>query len=46
VSLSDAQLAALEAAGQLAVSREPEGGSPTGQPTGPVLVVSARLPIV
>lgn len=43
--LSARQLQALLAAGQLAVSREPAGGSPTGAPTGPVLVVSKRLPL-
>lgn len=42
--LTPAQRAALAAATQLAVSREPAGGSPTGAPTGPVLVVTARLP--
>jgi anti-sigma-K factor RskA len=41
--LTAAQRAALAAAAQFAVSREPAGGSPTGAPTGPVLVVVARL---
>jgi anti-sigma-K factor RskA len=41
--LSPAQRAALAAAAQFAVSREPAGGSPTGAPTGPVLVIAARL---
>ncbi len=45
VVLDPVQAAALLAAGQLAVSREPAGGSPTGAPTGPVLVVSKRLPL-
>jgi anti-sigma-K factor RskA len=45
VSLTPGQVAALLAAGQLAVSREPAGGSPTGAPTGPVLIVSKRLPL-
>jgi anti-sigma-K factor RskA len=45
VALDPAQAAALLAAGQLAVSREPAGGSPTGAPTGPVLIVSKRLPL-
>ena len=45
VALNPAQAVALLAAGQLAVSREPAGGSPTGAPTGPVLVVSKRLPL-
>lgn len=44
MNLSDAQRAALGAARQLAVSREPAGGSPTGAPTGPVLLVVPRLP--
>ncbi|MFM2355642.1 MAG: hypothetical protein RLZZ528_1378 [Pseudomonadota bacterium] len=34
------ELAALPAGATLAVSLEPEGGSPTGQPTGPVLVAA------
>ncbi len=38
-SLSEGQRAALAAAGQLAVSVEPIGGSPTGQPTGAVVYV-------
>jgi anti-sigma-K factor RskA len=41
--LTAAQRAALAAAAQFAVSQEPAGGSPTGAPTGPVLVVAARL---
>jgi anti-sigma-K factor RskA len=45
VALDPVQAAALLAAGQLAVSREPAGGSPTGAPTGPVLIVSKRLPL-
>jgi anti-sigma-K factor RskA len=45
VALNPAQAADLLAAGQLAVSREPAGGSPTGAPTGPVLIVSKRLPL-
>jgi anti-sigma-K factor RskA len=43
--LTSAQRAALLAADKLAVSREPSGGSPTGLPTGPVVVVSPRLPL-
>ena len=35
-----AQRAALAGAKQIAVSLEPEGGSPTGAPTGPVLLVA------
>lgn len=37
--LNDIQSAALLAAGKLAVSIEPPGGSPTGAPTGPVVMV-------
>jgi anti-sigma-K factor RskA len=37
-----AQRAALLRAASLAVSREPSGGSPTGAPTGPVLLVAPR----
>lgn len=37
--LSESQYAALLTASKLAVSREPAGGSPTGAPTGPVVVV-------
>ncbi len=39
--LSNAQGAAVLAAGNLAVSVEPAGGSPTGAPTGPVIMVGA-----
>ena len=39
--LSAPQSAAILAAGKLAVSVEPPGGSPTGAPTGPVIMVSA-----
>ena len=38
--LSAAQRAALGKSKQIAVSLEPEGGSPTGAPTGPVLLVA------
>jgi len=38
-ALSERQAAALLAAGKLAVSIEPPGGSPTGAPTGPVVMV-------
>jgi anti-sigma-K factor RskA len=38
--LSPAQRAALASSKQIAVSLEPEGGSPTGAPTGPVLLVA------
>jgi len=38
--LNEAQRAALAGATQIAVSLEPRGGSPTGQPTGPVLYVA------
>jgi anti-sigma-K factor RskA len=40
-TLSDAQRAMLLAAANLAVSVEPQGGSPTGLPTGPVIIVAA-----
>jgi anti-sigma-K factor RskA len=38
--LTAAQRAALAGSRQVAVSLEPEGGSPTGAPTGPVLLVA------
>ncbi|MEO6080935.1 MAG: anti-sigma factor [Steroidobacteraceae bacterium] len=38
--LSAAQQALLGAAGKVAVSVEPPGGSPTGLPTGPVIIVA------
>jgi anti-sigma-K factor RskA len=41
--LTAVQVAALATARQLAVSLEPSGGSPTGAPTGPVLMVVDRL---
>jgi anti-sigma-K factor RskA len=46
VKLNAVQLAAIGGARNFAVSREPLGGSPTGQPTGPVLLVvpAAVLP--
>jgi anti-sigma-K factor RskA len=40
LALSDAQRRALAHATQIAVSVEPAGGSPTGQPTGPVVFVA------
>jgi anti-sigma-K factor RskA len=40
--LTDAQRAALRGASKVAVSLEPEGGSTTGAPTGPVLFVADR----
>lgn len=40
--LTAPQLAALASSRQLAVSLEPAGGSPTGAPTGPVLIVADR----
>jgi anti-sigma-K factor RskA len=43
VTLSDAQFAALARSSALAVSLEPEGGSPTGLPTGPVLYSAPLL---
>jgi len=39
-ALTPAQQAALAGAKQIAVSLEPAGGSPTGAPTGPVLLVA------
>jgi anti-sigma-K factor RskA len=41
--LTDAQRAALRGASKVAVSLEPEGGSTTGAPTGPVLFVAERV---
>ena len=38
--LTASQRAALAGSKQIAVSLEPEGGSPTGAPTGPVLLVA------
>ena len=38
--LSPQQRAALASSKQIAVSLEPEGGSPTGAPTGPILLVA------
>jgi anti-sigma-K factor RskA len=38
VPLTDAQIRVLENAEALAISLEPKGGSPTGAPTGPVLM--------
>lgn len=40
LALSDPQRRALAHASQIAVSVEPVGGSPTGQPTGPVVFVA------
>jgi anti-sigma-K factor RskA len=37
--LSEAQRAALRAADKVAVSVEPSGGSPSGSPTGPIIIV-------
>ena len=41
--LTEAQRLALQGASKMAVSLEPEGGSKTGLPTGPVLFVSDRI---
>jgi anti-sigma-K factor RskA len=41
--LTDAQRAALNGSSKVAVSLEPEGGSTTGAPTGPVLFVADRV---
>lgn len=43
-TLTAAQRAALASARQIAVSLEPSGGSPSGAPTGPVLLVAALAP--
>lgn len=40
-ALSEPQRTALLAADKVAVSVEPAGGSPTGSPTGPIVIVSA-----
>lgn len=42
--LTASQRAALGKSKQIAVSLEPEGGSPTGAPTGPVLLVAPLAP--
>lgn len=39
VALSDALRGQVQAGSNLAISDEPKGGSPTGQPTGPVLAL-------
>jgi anti-sigma-K factor RskA len=39
-ALTPAQRAALTAADKVAVSIEPPGGSPTGSPTGPIIIVT------
>jgi anti-sigma-K factor RskA len=41
--LTDAQRTALRGASKVAISLEPEGGSTTGAPTGPVLMVADRV---
>jgi anti-sigma-K factor RskA len=41
--LTEAQRVALQGASKVAVSLEPEGGSKTGLPTGPVLFVADRI---
>jgi anti-sigma-K factor RskA len=43
--LTAAQRAALGKSKQIAVSLEPDGGSPTGSPTGPVLLVAPLAPV-
>lgn len=45
-TLTDAQQKALRGSPKVAVSLEPEGGSPTGAPTGPVLFVADRASTV
>jgi len=42
-TLSEPQRAALLAADKVAVSVEPAGGSPTGAPTGPIVIVTNVL---
>jgi len=42
-NLTEAQRLALQGASKMAVSLEPEGGSRTGLPTGPVLFVADRV---
>jgi len=39
-TLSEPQRVALLAADKVAVSIEPAGGSPTGSPTGPIVIVT------
>jgi len=41
--LTDSQRTALQGASKVAISVEPEGGSPTGAPTGPVIIVADRV---
>jgi anti-sigma-K factor RskA len=41
--LTDAQRTALLGASKVAISVEPEGGSTTGAPTGPVIIVADRV---
>jgi anti-sigma-K factor RskA len=43
--LSASQRAALGGANQIAVTLEPEGGSDSGKPTGPVLLVAPLAPV-
>lgn len=43
--LSTELIAALSSAGRLAISLEPAGGSPTGQPTGPVVYLAPVVSI-
>lgn len=45
VSLTDATRDMMTTAAHIAISLEPQGGSPTGQPTGPVLAVGDLLDI-
>ena len=42
--LNASQRTALAGSKQVAVNLEPEGGSPTGAPTGPVLLVAPLTP--
>ncbi len=43
VSVSEANRSAIVAGTKLAISGEPAGGSPSGQPTGPILAIGAFI---
>ena len=43
VSVSEANRSAMVAGTKLAISSEPAGGSPSGQPTGPILAIGAFI---
>lgn len=44
-AISSRQLTGLQAGATLAISIEPRGGSPTGQPTGPVVATGKLTPV-